>query len=207
MWADGLQYRCRDCQNAAVRASAARQTPEQRREKSRRDQAWRKAKLRDGRLNKAERDALAPIRQKERMRRYLERHAERLAYEKAVRRDNRLNPAEARAKYVVRKAWQRKQWGERHPEQDAIYRHTQMRRRRGRKLGAAGKTSTRQLRARWDYYGGRCWMCGAVATETDHVIALAQGGSEWPANLRPACAPCNRRKNGKPLAEVLAATG
>jgi HNH endonuclease len=43
-------------------------------------------------------------------------------------------------------------------------------------------------------WGGRCWMCGGQATATDHVKALVCGGSNWPANLRPICQPCNSRK-------------
>lgn len=39
-----------------------------------------------------------------------------------------------------------------------------------------------------------CWMCGAEATCMDHVVALCNGGSNWPSNLRPACGPCNGAK-------------
>lgn len=66
---------------------------------------------------------------------------------------------------------------------------------RARKLGAPGEASPSAVRARWDYYGGRCWMCGEVATSIDHVIPLSRGGSDWPANLRPACGSCNSRKH------------
>lgn len=62
---------------------------------------------------------------------------------------------------------------------------------------AAGTCSQAQLTARWNYYGGKCWMCGAQATDTDHVKPLAKGGSNWPANFRPACRKCNRAKSGK----------
>lgn len=51
-----------------------------------------------------------------------------------------------------------------------------------------------QLQQRWDYYGGKCWMCGETATCTDHVKPLAKGGAHALANLRPACRPCNARK-------------
>lgn len=46
-------------------------------------------------------------------------------------------------------------------------------------------------------------MCGAPATCTDHVVALVSGGSHWPANLRPACKPCNLTKGGKSHKEFL----
>ena len=66
--------------------------------------------------------------------------------------------------------------------------------RRGRSRGAAGVHTAADLLARWSMWGGRCWMCGAMATCTDHVKPLAKGGSNWPANLRPACKLCNSRK-------------
>ena len=68
-------------------------------------------------------------------------------------------------------------------------------RRRGRRKGAAGSFTLVQARARFDYYGGLCWICrAAVASCMDHVIALCNGGSNHPANLRPACRPCNSAK-------------
>lgn len=75
-------------------------------------------------------------------------------------------------------------------------RHLQMV-RKARQRGAAGSCSRAAFDARWAYYGGRCWMCGEEATAMDHVIALARGGSNWPANLRPACVACNSRKRDR----------
>lgn len=68
-------------------------------------------------------------------------------------------------------------------------------RRQLRLRATAGFASVAAIQARWDYYGGCCWMCGATAAEVDHVKPLGGGGSNWPANLRPACVPCNRRKS------------
>jgi 5-methylcytosine-specific restriction endonuclease McrA len=31
----------------------------------------------------------------------------------------------------------------------------------------------------------------------DHVKPIDQGGSNWPANQRPACWPCNRKKGAR----------
>jgi 5-methylcytosine-specific restriction endonuclease McrA len=42
-----------------------------------------------------------------------------------------------------------------------------------------------------------CWICGAPATEVDHVVPLATGGTDHPANLRPACRHCNRSRGAK----------
>lgn len=71
-------------------------------------------------------------------------------------------------------------------------------RRRARELGAPYIPYTKeQLSQRWAYYGGKCWMCGAEATEIDHVKPLAKGGPEMLANLRPACRSCNASKLAK----------
>jgi 5-methylcytosine-specific restriction endonuclease McrA len=58
-----------------------------------------------------------------------------------------------------------------------------------------GRASRAQVAARWAYYGGRCWMCGAQADTMDHVKPIAKGGSNHPSNLRPACNGCNGRKS------------
>jgi 5-methylcytosine-specific restriction endonuclease McrA len=57
------------------------------------------------------------------------------------------------------------------------------------------------LRQRWDYFGGKCWICKSDADAMDHVKPLSKGGWHVPANLRPVCTPCNTRKlNRWPLA-------
>lgn len=86
-----------------------------------------------------------------------------------------------------------RQWAVQHPEARAA----QQRLRRSRKASAPGTCSLEQFQARWDFYGGCCWMCGMPATTIDHVLPLSRGGSEWPANLRPACNPCNARKGAR----------
>ena len=45
-------------------------------------------------------------------------------------------------------------------------------------------------------------MCGTEATAIDHVKPIARGGSNWPANLRPACTPCNSRKGTAVITEA-----
>lgn len=72
-------------------------------------------------------------------------------------------------------------------------------RRRARKRGAAGAsyTTAALIQARWDYYGGRCWICGAPAEAMDHVKPLAAGGAHLPCNLRPICRRENSQKGSK----------
>lgn len=48
---------------------------------------------------------------------------------------------------------------------------------------------------RVEYYGFQCAYCTVEpATTLDHCIPVSRGGSNWPANIRPACASCNTEK-------------
>ncbi len=67
--------------------------------------------------------------------------------------------------------------------------------RRARKRGASGVNTRAQIEARVELFGGKCAYCGAQYEHLDHAIALARKGSNWPANFRPACASCNRKKH------------
>lgn len=71
--------------------------------------------------------------------------------------------------------------------------------RRGREKNALGFATAEQIWWRKHFYSNKCWMCGSTATTIDHVIPLSKGGTNWPANLRPACLPCNTRKQAKIL--------
>ena len=91
----------------------------------------------------------------------------------------------------------RSRWGAKNPSSIKSMRH----RRRARKMSAAGNTSAAQLQARVDFYGNRCAYCSGSYEAVDHVIPLSRGGSNWPANLRPACKRCNSSKRAKKLSE------
>lgn len=64
-----------------------------------------------------------------------------------------------------------------------------------------------ELRQKFEYHGGRCWMCRKPLLpgfHWDHVKPLNQGGSDMLANLRPACGPCNSAKRDRwPFAPAL----
>lgn len=79
----------------------------------------------------------------------------------------------------------------------AIEREYVRRRYTWRKTGLITPFTLVQLREKWAYWGGRCWMCGADADATDHVKPLAKGGRDVLANMRPACHSCNSRKSAK----------
>ena len=50
-------------------------------------------------------------------------------------------------------------------------------------------------------YNGQCVYCGAKATEIDHIIARANGGTDSTYNLAPTCRSCNEKKSNKTLRE------
>lgn len=88
-----------------------------------------------------------------------------------------------------------REWRRRNPERVKMQIKAQNNARAARMRDAAGECDPMQLVARWDYYGSKCWICGDVATDSDHVKPLARGGSNWPANIRPSCRRCNRSKS------------
>lgn len=56
----------------------------------------------------------------------------------------------------------------------------------------------------WSKSGGRCWYCGTQTNpfddfRVDHVVPVADGGTNDPANLAPACHPCNAAKGAMAL--------
>lgn len=129
----------------------------------------------------------------ERYRLYIERASASLAAD-PVRKQRRAAREMAARRRNPEPARERcRRWRMTHLEQD----RQRAMARRALKHEAKGAATVAQVAARWAYYGHRCWMCGDPATQTDHVIALARGGSNWPANLRPACGPCNSAKGAR----------
>ena len=69
--------------------------------------------------------------------------------------------------------------------------------------------SSRRPRKGWDrvsagYFAGtatsaqiRGPRCLVAATEVDHIVNVASGGTDDPENLRAACQPCNRQGAGR----------
>lgn len=66
---------------------------------------------------------------------------------------------------------------------------------------AVGVCTEQQWLWRVEFYGWHCVYCAKILTEStltiDHRIPLARGGTNWPANLLPACKPCNSRKGAR----------
>lgn len=85
-----------------------------------------------------------------------------------------------------------RRWQRANPD---MRRATDARRRANQAAAAHIPFTSKQLAARWAYYGDRCWICRARATATDHVKPIAKGGAHMLCNLRPICKPCNSAKN------------
>jgi 5-methylcytosine-specific restriction endonuclease McrA len=77
--------------------------------------------------------------------------------------------------------------------------------RRARKAGAEGRYTAADIAALFKAQGGKCAGCkammskdgkikGTVRHTTDHVIALKNGGTNWPENLQLLCCSCNSSK-------------
>lgn len=67
-----------------------------------------------------------------------------------------------------------------------------------RTKAAQGTHTHAQWLSRIDVNEWRCWYCKNRLTpktvQKEHRIPLARGGTNWPANLVPACRPCNSSK-------------
>lgn len=75
-------------------------------------------------------------------------------------------------------------------------------RRRAQEKRALGACTSAQMKARFAFYGGVCAYCGSSRTVTaDHVVPISRGGTNFPANIRPACKSCNSSKGSKKLSE------
>jgi hypothetical protein len=59
-------------------------------------------------------------------------------------------------------------------------------------------TEWRKLReACFRVWGKTCMYCGARATDVDHIIELAAGGSNTIDNVQPLCRECHRHKTSQ----------
>lgn len=161
---DGFINTCKTCSNAYSRANGKK---------------WRQTHQANRRANYA---------------RWEKAHEQEHDLVRAIKRDGKLNAEELRAVKPIRNNQSVKLWRLRYPDRANAHARRQCMVRYARKLGAEGRATKKQIEARWAFYGGRCWLCGAPASETDHVLPLSRGGSDWASNQRPVCTPCNRSK-------------
>jgi hypothetical protein len=102
------------------------------------------------------------------------------------------------------KEW-RQRWLKANPQKrrNAIRNNTSMRRRKGN-----GRYSLKQLLDKYAFHGWRCYLCSTPVTlktsHPDHRKPLGRGGTNWIANIAPACIQCNLTKNRRTESEYRA---
>ncbi len=201
-YTNGREGACKACRKIANRRYVHNESPE--RKEYRR--LWTEQNRE--RVNEKERERYAANREKQtaRARRYHHSHPE-IARARA-RRWKDANPEkvrEARRRAKRRRALRLQAFKQLTLFPEKRPRASQIRSQRMRNAAGYRYTTNAMLRARWDLYGGQCYYCGAQAREFDHRIPLSRGGTHWPANLVPACGPCNRHKHAKTEREFAAA--
>jgi 5-methylcytosine-specific restriction endonuclease McrA len=75
-----------------------------------------------------------------------------------------------------------------------------VRNRQARKRGAEGSHTANDISAIRKAQKDRCAYCKVKLRglgDIDHIVALSNGGTNWPSNLQLACPSCNRRKRAK----------
>jgi 5-methylcytosine-specific restriction endonuclease McrA len=116
-------------------------------------------------------------------------------------RRNKENKESRRA--VTRKFYQKHkerwvEWRAANPEKVKKNSTIYVRNRLARKANAPGRFTFEQWMQKVAYHGWKCFYCHKQLTlETltiDHRKALSRGGSNWLANLVPACKTCNCKK-------------
>jgi hypothetical protein len=92
------------------------------------------------------------------------------------------------------------EWAAANPEMVAA----RNRNRRARVLNAEGKHTSADVRLIFESQHGLCANCktklfksGEKKYHVDHIMPLALGGSNWPANLQCLCPFCNLSKGAK----------
>jgi 5-methylcytosine-specific restriction endonuclease McrA len=140
---------------------------------------------------------------KEQRKAYAQANSERLnVSRRAWKHRNKNYVAEAQRQYRKNQPEKWREWGRLWRLANPISYKLAGHNRRVRKLNATGVCTPEQLIDRFNFYGNRCAYCRAETKLTvDHVIPLSRGGSNWPANLRPACDRCNKTKATRTLAE------
>ena len=89
--------------------------------------------------------------------------------------------------------WHRK-WREEHPEHWMALRTNRVARNRAAEGKFTGEDVARIKRQQ----RGKCALCKTklmAYAALDHIVALSNGGSNWPRNLQWLCRSCNSKKN------------
>jgi 5-methylcytosine-specific restriction endonuclease McrA len=201
---DGLQFRCKACHAKWYAANRERITEHNAANRERiaaRSAEWRSANKERIAAKRAEYYASNKRRINAQCVKYYAANREKFAeYNAKYYSENRERISESGAKYYVANRETIAERKRENPEQSAAY----SRNRRARERKADGKHTAADIARIFDRQNGRCANChdrlvksGKQKFHVDHIVPLAKGGSNWPANLQCLCPACNLRKHAK----------
>lgn len=126
----------------------------------------------------------------------------------AVENKDRVKAAKAKRYDETKEARhaKMKEWRARNPEKHKEGVRAAVLNRIARKAKAPGKYAVKDVRRLYDKQDGKCPACAASLLDgyhVDHVVPLAKGGDNWPANLQLLCPPCNLRKSDMSMEEFM----
>jgi 5-methylcytosine-specific restriction endonuclease McrA len=179
---DGLQYRCRVCENEDVRKWRVANPDKAREIVSR----WNEQNPKRRSENSIRWQKAHPERVREISRKFRQKHAEkRHESEKRWREANR----ERRRKNLL-------EWNRANPNKNAEY-HAK---RRARKTGNGGWFTAKEWRDLKEKYNNKCLCCGEEKPlSADHIIPISKGGTSNIDNIQPLCMSCNDSKGTKTI--------
>lgn len=98
-----------------------------------------------------------------------------------------------------------KKWSEKWEANNRDKRRAALQNNRARRNKAAGRFTKELLLQKYAFHGWRCYLCGTPITlatsHPEHRKPIARGGTNWIANIAPACAKCNLSKGAKTESE------
>jgi 5-methylcytosine-specific restriction endonuclease McrA len=152
-----------------------------------------------------------PDRAKESARKYVESHREKVREFKAAwRKANREKHNAIQKSYCDRNREKIRavvrEYDRTHPEVRRFI-NANRRARKRQAVGTHNRDDVAQIRT---LQRDRCAYCKERLNgkgHVDHVIALANGGSNWPSNLQLTCTPCNLSKGAKDAIEFAQGPG
>lgn len=115
------------------------------------------------------------------------------------RRQAAAETPQGRADRIAAAQRRKERWQSAHPLRAAAIRAANNANRRARALGL-GAITPADVEALWQREPG-CIDCGE-GRGLDHVLAMADGGTNSPQNLANRCHQCNRKKEGRRMTEA-----
>lgn len=191
---DGRQPRCRECQRekrvAWYEANREREIAKA--------QAWNTENADRVRANARKRRAKDPERFRLAARETYARHSKKyIARASARRYANHDYYLEREREWRARRSDRIAELARGYRKTNPYVKWSETAKYHRRRAAMTGGPTGKEIQAKMDYYGSRCWICGDHASSVDHVKPLSAGGLHVLANLRPACGYCNTKKHAR----------